>query len=90
MLQALHFINGKAIQSRVQNPAARPMQLAKQKLTDRELVTEIYLWSIARHPSEAEFKVTLEYFRTHGERREEAAQDLMWALLNSRDFLLSH
>jgi hypothetical protein len=90
MLQALHFINGKAIQSRVQNPAARPTQLAKQKLTDRELVTEIYLWSVARHPSEAEFKVTLDYFRTHAERREEAAQDLMWALLNSRDFLLSH
>jgi len=74
MLQALHFINGKTIQSRVQNPAARPAQLAKQKLSDRELVTEIYLWSLARHPSEAELKVSLDYFRSHAERREEAAR----------------
>jgi hypothetical protein len=91
MMQALHFINGKTIQGRVQNPAARPSQLVKQqKLGDKELITEIFLWSLARHPSEAELKITVDYFRTHAERREEAAQDLMWALLNSRDFLLSH
>ncbi len=90
MLQALHFINGKSILSRVQNPAARPSQLVKQKLSDEALVTELYLWSLARRPRDAERKVALEFLRTHGERREEAAQDLMWALLNSRDFLLSH
>src|SRR5439155_10653355 len=39
MLQALHFINGKSILGRVQNPAARPAALAKQKLTDEQLVT---------------------------------------------------
>src|SRR5205807_144464 len=60
MMQALHFINGKSILSRVQNPAARPTQLAKQKLSDRELVTELYLWSVARHPNAAELKVALD------------------------------
>ena len=50
MLQALHFINGKSILGRVQNPAARPALLLQQKLTDEELVTELYLWSLARHP----------------------------------------
>src|SRR5205814_6443970 len=57
MLQALHFLNGKTIQSRVQNPAARPAQLAKQKLSDRALATEIHLWALAPHTSEAELKV---------------------------------
>jgi hypothetical protein len=90
MMQALHFINGKSILTRVQNPAARPTLLAKQKLTDTELVTELYLWSLARHPSDAELKVSLDFLRTHAERRVEAAQDLMWSLLNTRDFLLTH
>jgi hypothetical protein len=90
MMQALHFINGKSILTRLQNTAARPGQLVKQKLGDKELATELYLWSLARHPSEAELKVCLEFLERHRERREEAAQDLMWALLNSRDFLLSH
>jgi hypothetical protein len=90
MMQALHFINGKSILGRVQNPGARPTLLAKQKLTDTQLVTEVYLWSVARRPREAELRVSLEFFSKAGNRREEAAQDLMWALLNSRDFLLNH
>jgi hypothetical protein len=90
MLQALHFLNGKSIQARVINPGGRANQLINRKLTDKEIVTELYLWSLARHPSAAELKVGEDFFRTHAARRAEAAQDLMWVLLNSRDFVLVH
>jgi len=90
MLQALHFINSKSILGRVQNPNGRAMQLAKQKLSDQELVTELYLWSLARHPSDAELGLCINFLQTHKDRRSEAVQDLFWALLNSRDFLLMH
>lgn len=90
MLQALHFINGKSIQARVANPAGRAGLLARQKLSDKEVATELYLWAVARNPSDAELKVSVEYLKTHAERRAEAVQDLFWALLNSRDFLLVH
>jgi len=91
MLQALHFINGKSILGRVRNAAARPSQLANQKLTDEQLIGEIYLWSVARNPSAKELSVGLEFFKLHDPKeRPAAAQDLMWALLNSRDFLMVH
>ena len=90
MLQALHFLNGKSIQARVQNPASRASTLAKQKMTDAELVTEIYLWSLARRPNASELQVSLGFLKTHAPQRTEATQDLFWALLNSRDFLLMH
>jgi len=89
VLQAIHLINGKSILGRVQNPNARPALLLKQKLSDRELVTELYLWSLARRPRPEEMQVSLDFLASYGERRAEAVQDLMWALLNSRDFLLS-
>jgi hypothetical protein len=88
LLQALHLINGKSILGRVQDPAARPAVLLKQKLSDEELVTELYLWSLARHPRAEERKIGLAFLTSSGDRKVEAAQDLMWALLNSRDFLL--
>jgi hypothetical protein len=89
MLQALHFINGKSILGRVRNGAGRPALLLAQKLTDEQLVTEIYLWSLARNPNAKEMTVGLEYLKLFGEKeRASAAQDLMWALLNSRDFLM--
>jgi len=90
MLQALHFINGPSILGRVQNPSARPALLLAQPLKDVELVTELYLWSLARPPSEAELKLGVEFLASYGDQRPAAAQDLMWALLNSKDFLLSH
>jgi len=90
MLQALHFINNKAFMARVQNPAGRATQLAKQKLPEPQLVTELFLWSLARNPSADELKVGLAFLQTYGDRKEDAAQDLFWALLNSRDFLLVH
>jgi hypothetical protein len=91
MLQALHFLNGKSILGRVRNPGARPALLLAQKLTDEQLVTEVYLWSLARRPNVKETAVGIEFFKLYGEKeRANAAQDLMWALLNSRDFLLIH
>jgi hypothetical protein len=53
-------------------------------------VTELYLWSLARHPNEAEMKVSVSFLKTHAERRAEATQDLFWVLINSRDFMLIH
>jgi hypothetical protein len=88
MLQALHFINGKSILGRVSSANARPAQLVAKKLDDTQLVTELYLWSLARNPSERELRVGVEFLKSQ-ENRSEAAQDLMWALLNSKDFLLS-
>src|SRR5947209_7712697 len=73
---------------RVQNPAARPALLMQKKLSDSDLVKELYLWSVARHARPEELKVGLDFLGSYGDRKLEAAQDLMWALLNSRDFLL--
>ena len=90
MLQALHFINGKSILGRVKNPSARPALLIAQKLPDDKLVTELYLWALARGPNEKELKLGLDFLKSYGDQKAAAAQDLMWALLNSKDFLLVH
>jgi hypothetical protein len=90
MLQALHFLNSKSIMDRLKNPNARPAKMIAEKLSDQEIVTQTYLWLLARNPSDAEMKVSLKYLQTHAQRRAEAVQDLFWALLNSRDFKLLH
>ena len=90
MLQALHFINGNSIQSKAQNPAGRPAQITRQKLPDAEQVTELFLWTIARSPTPDEIRLCVDHLNSYGDKRTEALQDLMWALLNSKDFLLVH
>ncbi len=89
MLQALHFINGDPIVRRVSSGNGRLAQLLARKMTDPQLVEQIYLWSLCRRPGDREQQVSLKLFQSYGTaKRAEAAQDLMWALLNSKDFLL--
>lgn len=88
MLQALHFINGQAILNRVTNPAGRPALLLAKKPNDDELIDQLYLWSLARRPTEKEHTIAAQFITDAGDKRNEAAQDLMWALLNSRDFTM--
>ena len=91
MLQALHLINGQSILRRVTDPSGRVAQLLKQNppLTEDQLIEELYLWSLARRPTAKEIEVAKKHFVTYGDtQRADATQDLMWSLLNSRDFLL--
>ena len=89
MLQALHFINGKSILGRVQNPGARPALLLQKKL-DRRGTGDRTLPLVAgpHRPTEKELEARDGVHQGRRDQRPRGAQDLMWALLNSKDFLL--
>ena len=80
MLQALHFLNGKSILGRVRNPGARPALLVAKKLTDDELVKEIYLWSLARLPSDKERALGVEFLKAGEDRTAGGARPDVGAL----------
>ncbi len=65
MLQALHFINGKSILSRVQNPNGRPAQLLKQKLTDKATRDRALSMVARRRPTPRELDLAAAFFTTH-------------------------
>lgn len=90
MLQALHFINGTSILDRVAQPAGRLEQLLAQHSADLDLTLFLYLWALARPATQGEQALAAAHFQEYGPpQRKEAAQDLMWALLNSKDFLFN-
>ena len=88
MLQALTFINGKSILGKVDSPTALPAQLVNKKLTDEQIIEQLYLWTLVRNPTDKERELSLAFFKSYDKERLQAAQDLMWALLNSRDFVM--
>ncbi len=89
MLQALHLINGQSILRRVTDGNGRVAQLINAKLPDDQLIDDLYLWALSRRPTSKELELSKAHFQAYGDpQRREAAQDLMWSLFNSRDFLL--
>jgi len=60
-------------------------ELVASSLSDAELVEELYLTTLARRPRDAEADVALQAIRTD---RKAGTENLLWALLNSPEFLV--
>jgi hypothetical protein len=89
MTQALHLINGKGMAARLAAPTGRLAQLLQKKLTDAQFIEELYLLVLCRLPTETEREVLLKHFAAAPDRTQ-AAQDVMWVLLNKAEFLFNH
>ena len=63
--------------------------LKDPKLTDESLARRLYLLTLNRPATEAEVAAAKAIF-AEGTSRQAGAQDLFWALLNSREFLFNH
>lgn len=90
MTQALHLINGKSIADRLANPSGNLARLLqKPKVTDAEVIEEIYLAVLCRLPRADEKEIMQKYFGKRNDRPS-AAQDCMWALFNTKELLFNH
>jgi hypothetical protein len=90
MTQALHLINGKSVANRLADPNGRLAKLAKDtKLTDDQLIEELYLSVLCRLPKPPERELMKKHLSESGDRLK-ATQDMMWVLLNAREFLFNH
>jgi hypothetical protein len=58
--------------------------LLNSGITDAQLIDELFLSTVSRFPSLAERKLALISLRNN---REQAAEDLLWALINKLDFM---
>jgi hypothetical protein len=89
LAQALHLLNSTDVQTKVANPVGRLTALLKEKKTDAEIVEEFYLTCFARKPRPAEEQTALGYITAQPDRKA-ALEDLLWALLNTKEFLFNH
>jgi hypothetical protein len=57
--------------------------------SDREIVEELFLATLSRPPDGGEERAALDHVRAKGDRRA-GFTDMMWALINTREFILNH
>jgi len=87
--QTLYFLNSEQLEGKLSS-SPRLKRLLASKQSDTEIVDEIYLAALSRFPSEEERKRLLEYLGARKSARAQAVQDVVWAVLNSREFLFNH
>ncbi|MEQ9409533.1 MAG: DUF1549 and DUF1553 domain-containing protein [Fuerstiella sp.] len=87
--QALHLMNSPEISDKVAHRHGRARQLADSSLTPDDIIDELYLATLSRFPGEAERELMQEAFSASPDRRS-VVEDLMWTLLNTKEFLFNH
>jgi len=87
--QALHLMNSPEITGKVQAFDGTAATLAASKRTTIELVDELFLIALTRYPTDDERSAILPAFADGADRRH-ATEDVLWALLNSKEFLYNH
>ncbi|MSQ93456.1 MAG: DUF1549 domain-containing protein [Gemmataceae bacterium] len=66
--------------------------MLKSKKTDQELTDELFLIAVGRLPKDTERATCLAHVQSHTEadRRTSAYQNIVWALMNTKEFLFNH
>ena len=87
--QAMVLLNDDSVNRKINDAQGRVAKLVQAKTTLSKMIEELYMVSLSRPPRLEELKKAEEYAAKAPNQRE-AMQDLLWVLLNSREFLFNH
>jgi len=99
--QSLHLINSNEMKTKLATRNGRADKLAQDKRPLEERITELYLAAYARKPKPAELETAVKYLSEpvlddNGKPINDIKttkrnyQDLIWALINTKEFLFNH
>jgi hypothetical protein len=88
--QRLHMLNSSHIQSKIDRSMRLNRLFAMTQGNRRATIRWLYLTVLSRVPTQDEMAAAEDYFKTSSLRPREAASDLTWALINTKEFLCRH
>ncbi|MBM3994207.1 MAG: DUF1553 domain-containing protein [Planctomycetes bacterium] len=87
--QKLFLMTDPQIFAKFNDPSGRLQGALKSSKKDEEILEELFLATLSRLPTDRDRKAFAEHRDRVGSRRE-AITDTMWALINTREFILNH
>ncbi len=87
--QALHLMNGDAVNERIRRGQVIEKMIAAGRKDD-EIVTELFLRVFGRHPRAPERQAVAAAVAADPASRQIVLEDAFWALMNSKEFYFNH
>jgi hypothetical protein len=98
--QALHVINGDTLNKKLSDANGYAALAVKLGLSDSRILDHLYLSAFSRYPTEAEKQPLVDALRkarastgspdVQREAHRQALEDMMWAMLTSKEFLFNY
>jgi hypothetical protein len=89
LAQALHLLNSDEIQGKLSRAGGRADELAKDKRPDGEKVEELFLWAFGRKPDAKQLTAALDHIKKNEKNKKQAYENILWALLNTKEFIFN-
>jgi hypothetical protein len=89
LAQALHLLNSDEVQGKLARPGGRADQMVKDSRPDEEKVEELFLWAFARKPTEKQLRLALDHLALHTKDKKVAYENILWALVNTKEFVFN-
>jgi hypothetical protein len=89
LAQALQLINGPTVNEKVRAGTNRLGKLLAAKAADDDILAELYYAALGRAPLDDEKQIAREHVGKREDKRK-AWEDVVWALINTREFLFRH
>ena len=89
MAQTMYLANHPQIRDKIARADGRVSQLLKGDFDDARRIEELYLWTVSRLPSDDERQACLAYVKA-SPSPQRGLEDVLWSLLNTREFVLQH
>ena len=90
--QRLYMLNSTEMHARIAKSPALLKIISECRSDQRAAIRMVYLTILSRRPTDQELAIALAHFEQGGKKAGArlAAQDLAWALLNTKEFLYKH
>jgi hypothetical protein len=88
--QALHLMNSPESIRKIRHRDGQAAGLAESSLTANQIIEELYLVTLSRFPSGKEMALMQQAFDESSGDRRSAVEDILWALLNTRECVYNH
>jgi hypothetical protein len=87
--QVLLLANSDEIENKIADGNGRVARFFKDKKPTAEMIDELYLMALSRPPTAAERRRLGEHIE-NAKDKQRAVEDVLWAILNTREFMFNH
>jgi hypothetical protein len=89
LAQALHLLNSDEIQGKLARGGGRAEVMAKDPRPEADKVDELFLWAFARKPTDPQRQAALSHIAKYATNKKVAYENILWALLNTKEFIFN-
>jgi len=89
VVQTLYLANHPRVLEKINSPQGRVTQLLESQADENKRIEEMFLWALSRLPTDEERTACARLLKESSSPKQ-GMQDLLWSLLNTKEFLLNY